>query len=353
MKKLDDDQAKSNLKKLSPLSGLRHRNPPPLRPAPQLQPAPGAVEDGRGHPGRASSPGLLGALGLAVTVLGTLAAPQAPASLVVELDQTDPVLDEVTSLSLELGGLLSLRGADASLSLQINPLAVAALVLAWRAPALLGRLLRGRPLREALDGEPLSPEALRPAIDLSRDEGVDPALAPTAVRQRVVEYLAQLGVVEANEVADRIESRVAQAMRGRIRPDVFVSYAHADGDALPLAIHAALGAASRVVFWDSQAFIGGAPWRPLLLDMLRRSRLFVLLVGAAFERSHWQEQEMIAAIDCQHSGKGAPQLLPVCIDGAELPFGLLGRHCLHYRSGEPPAPLIAELRRALEAAAGW
>jgi hypothetical protein len=115
---------------------------------------------------------------------------------------------------------------------------------------------------------------------------------------------------------------------------------------LPLAIYHAFNNDQYVVFLDFLSFIGGDNWDNLLQKAIEKSKLFVILVGANFEESYWQNQEKHLAINRyrEHSLR----ILPVLIDGAPVPNGFHGLHYLTYQTTDSPESLINGIQLTVE-----
>lgn len=330
-----------------PPDSLRRQGPPSLARGRTLEGTPPVptTSEARAGEGKGSSPGLLRGLAMAFVGAGLVAAPQANVAIVHAVDvHTDSSAGAaVGPVYLQVRGVLALSASTAGLAVDINPAAVAALVLARTAPELLKALRKGRSLGEWLRGPRLRPEDLDGLGGESLGLVDHIEMAPGRVRDEVMAYLAAQGVADAGELVAQIE---AIASRPQAEHDVFISYSHADEPALPRLLHQRLAGQGLRAFFDNQSVHPGDDWYAQLQAQVSRSRVMAALITQNFRDSWWQKEEVLHKINLQREDPRHHRIVPVLIDDPGAAFGVLQLDALRYRRGEPAEPIVAAIVEA-------
>ena len=135
---------------------------------------------------------------------------------------------------------------------------------------------------------------------------------------------------------------------------VFISYRHVDPDqGLADELYRSLVARGHEVFIDTRLSIG-TEWAKEIQQAIGRARFFVVLLSAESIRSDMLRQEVALAHERRRDG--ALRILPVRMDftgdlGYDLASYLNPIQYALWRAGDPFAPVIEELGRAIESSA--
>lgn len=123
--------------------------------------------------------------------------------------------------------------------------------------------------------------------------------------------------------------------------DVFLSYSHVDAEFTEV-LRTALSGHGLNVWLDKDQIRPGDWFAEALEDGVRSSRTIAILISAHSLASGWVKEEYYRALGLCHSN--ASRLIPVVIDGSELPGFLSTRQYVDFR---PPATYEDGLKRLL------
>ncbi len=138
-------------------------------------------------------------------------------------------------------------------------------------------------------------------------------------------------------------SMVKDDRRQDRRKSVFLSYSRAD-QALAQRLAAALQQAGFEVWWDT-LIEGGAAFAKSIEAALEASDAVIVLWSKTAASSDWVLDEAARARDLK-------KLVPLGVDGTDPPLGFRQYQAIDLRgwAGDPDAPAIAAIRRAVAAA---
>jgi TIR domain len=123
------------------------------------------------------------------------------------------------------------------------------------------------------------------------------------------------------------------------RPEVFISYSHADTDPAWVREFARALEAEKLSVWlDSEQLKPGDRWAEGLERALRESVAIIAIVGPSSAGSSALFWELGAALGM---GKRVIPVVPTEFEASRLPYPLRARHALRQGSPEQTAKLVA------------